>query len=61
MKTIQVEIKSVYGVEKIYPVSEEAKVFAKLLGQQTLTVEDIQNIKLLGYMVEVVSTKPKTL
>lgn len=51
---IQVSIKSVYGQEKIYPVCKNAKLFAELVGQKTLTRSDISKIKMLGYEVEVV-------
>jgi tRNA-binding EMAP/Myf-like protein len=54
-KKVQVKIKSVYGVDKIYPISEEAQIFAEMIGQKTLTVDNIKYIKMLGYVVEVVS------
>lgn len=52
---IQVSIRNVYGVEKIYPICETAKLFTNLLGQTTLTQDDVRNIKALGYSFEVVS------
>lgn len=61
MNTIQVEIKSVYGNEKIYPVCIKAKAFARLVRQTTLTNRDIEAIKELGFTVEVVTAKPRTL
>lgn len=51
---ITVQIKSVYGVEKIYPVCAKAKAFATLVKQKTLTVDDLRVIKALGYKIEVV-------
>ncbi len=54
---IQVEIKTVYGEERIYPACAKASVFAKLVGQKTLTRRDINNIKELGYTIEVVQAK----
>jgi hypothetical protein len=54
-KKVQVKIKSVYGVDKIYPINEEAQIFAEMIGQRTLTMDNIKYIKLLGYVVEVVS------
>ena len=53
--TIKVQIKNVYGRELIYGACEKAKIFAHLVGQQTLTRENIKSIKALGYAVEVVS------
>jgi hypothetical protein len=61
MKMITVEIKSVFGNEKIYPVSVEAHTFAKLIGQKTLTERDITIIKELGYEVQVRASHPETL
>lgn len=60
-KTVQVQIKSIYGNEMIYPVCEAAKVFASMVGQKTLTRRDIDHIKKLGYTVDVVQAQPNTL
>lgn len=53
MKTITVEIKTVYGADNIYPVCDSAKTFAKIAGTKTLTRETIKLVKELGYTVEV--------
>ena len=58
--TIKVEIKNVYGKETIYPACPKAAIFADLVGQRTLTGQDIAKIKALGYTIEVVQ-KTKTL
>ena len=50
---IEVKIKNVYGKELIYPVSDEAIKFCKLLKTQTLTREAIEGIKALRYTVVV--------
>ena len=55
--TIQVQIKNVYGKETIYPICEKAKIFADMVGQKTLTRQNIHFIKALGYTVEVLSAK----
>lgn len=55
--TITVSIRNVYGNERIYPVCENALLFAKIAGTQTLTREVLAKIKLLGYTVEVESQK----
>lgn len=52
--TIEVRIRSVYGVERIYPVCDRAKTFAKLVRQKILTMDEIRYIKELGYKVVVV-------
>ena len=44
-----IEIKSVYGQDKVYPVCEKAQIIASLSGTKTLTPETIALAKLLGY------------
>jgi hypothetical protein len=55
--TIQVNIKQVYGVERIYPVNDQASILAQLTRKKTLDRTDINLIKKLGYNVEVVAEK----
>jgi hypothetical protein len=50
---ILVEIKTVYGEEKIYPMCQQAKLFAQIAGTKTLTRSVINHIKALG--VEVIA------
>jgi hypothetical protein len=52
--TIQVRIVSQYGNERIFPVCDNAKLFADIAGDRTLTMANIQRIKKLGYTVEVI-------
>lgn len=59
--TIQVQIKSIYGNEVIYPVCDKAKTLASLVNQKTLTKRDIEHIKALGFTVQVVQAQPATL
>jgi hypothetical protein len=58
---ILVQIKNVYGQEKVYPICDQAKTFARLVGQQTLTDLNIRYIKQLGYAVNVVQNQRTTL
>ena len=55
--TIQINIKQVYGVERIYPVNDQAIILTQLTKKKTLDREDINLIKKLGYDVEVVAEK----
>jgi len=57
MKTIKVEVKNVYGVERIYPVCEDAKKFSMLTNNKTLDKDDIRIIKQLGFEIE--ATRPQ--
>jgi len=50
---IQVQVKTIYGNKTIYPLCEKAKIFASMVGQKTLTMQDVEHIKKLGYTVEV--------
>ena len=59
--SILVEIKPIYGDERIYPVCDKAKAFAALTGCKTLTRVAIGHIKSLGYIVNVQTTTPATL
>ena len=50
-KMVIVEIKNVNGVDKAYPVNDDAKVFAAIAGTKTLTDDTMVKIKTLGYKV----------
>jgi hypothetical protein len=50
-KEIMVRIKNVYGTDKIYPVSPNAKLFADIAGTTTLRPSDLKAIQELGYRV----------
>lgn len=54
---ITVEIKNVYGQDKIYPVCDKAQIFAEIAGTTTLLHRNINLIKCLGY--EVIIKQPK--
>ena len=56
---ITVEIKTIYGVDKIYPACEVSRTFAKIAGTKTLTIETLEHIKSLGVLVGVASTQSK--
>jgi hypothetical protein len=50
---ITIKIEKKYGRTLIYPICEKAILFAKLCRQETLTPDQIQDIKALGYTVKV--------
>ena len=50
--------KNVYGVERVYPVCNKAKILTALTGQKTLLDVDIKLIKQLGYTL---TTKPEAI
>lgn len=47
--TLKVRVKGPFGRELIYPDCDLSRLFCELLGQKTLTREDIDVIKRLGY------------
>lgn len=50
---IQLQLKQSYGRDLIYPVCEKSKALAKLVGQKTITEENLHIItKELGYNIE---------
>lgn len=49
---LQIKIKSVYGVERIYPVNETAITFIKLLKVKTFSQEHLKMIEKLGFKIE---------
>ena len=51
-KSIEVEIKEVYGVVKFYPICEQAQLFADIAGTKTLTPQVIKKIEALGYSIK---------
>lgn len=50
-QTIEVQVKSVYGQDRIYPINDQAKRMTDLLGRKTLTSADINKIKDMGFKV----------
>ncbi len=52
-----VEKKNVYGVERVYPVCNKAKILTALTGNKTLLDVDIKLIKQLGYTLTTESEK----
>ena len=59
--TIQVVLGQQYGQEVIRPVCEKAQLFCEIAATKTLTRRLVEQIKRLGYTVEVVPTQPKEL
>ena len=56
-KILYVKKKNVYGNELVYPVCKDAKLFANLTKQKTLSTDDIARIKSLGYVYKHVEEK----
>jgi hypothetical protein len=56
--TITIKIKNVYGSTTYYPVCPRAQLFASIAGTKTLTQAAINDIRSLGYAINV---QPQTL
>ena len=52
---VKVQVKNVYGVERIYPVNNTAIFLTSLTRKKTLDRDEIEVIKKLGYLVQVVA------
>jgi hypothetical protein len=52
-KEIMVKITNNFGNEAIYPICDDARLFARIAGTKTLTRDTINLIKNLGYTINV--------
>ena len=52
-----IRIKNIFGLPKVYPACSKSQLFTDLLGQSTLSQENINMIKLLGYTFKEVTNK----
>jgi len=50
---IAVEVRDVYGMQKVYPADPTARHLADLAGTKTFTPRALDTIRQLGYVVEV--------
>lgn len=53
MLEITVEVKKVFGHDKVYPVCKKALIFARIAKTETLTPDSIRYIKRLGYEINI--------
>lgn len=50
---ITVLIKSIYGIETVYPACDTSRLLARLANTKTITRQALETIKALGYQIEV--------
>lgn len=55
---LTVRVKNVYGKKTVYPVCNRSQILARMLGQVTLTLDNVIDIKKLGFELNIV---PETL
>lgn len=53
---IQVQIRSVYGRDLIYPVNQAAKDAVRLTARSTFTKPDLTTLRDLGFRIEFISS-----
>lgn len=52
-KVVIIEVRNVYGNQNHYPVCDTGKLFLKLTGTKTLSLDQLKTIKALGYDLQV--------
>jgi hypothetical protein len=52
---ITVQVRNVYGNDLVYPMDDQAALFAKLIGAKTFNATQLATIRALGYSVHVAS------
>lgn len=55
MNTVKVMIKTAYGIERIYPANDTAKLLLALIRRATFYRSDLETIKALGFEVELIN------
>ena len=55
MKVLKVNIKTVYGERRVYPLCEDGETLATLAGHTTLTKRTIELASRLGYRFETIA------
>ena len=55
MKVLKVNIKTVYGERRVYPLCEDGETLATLAGHTTLTKRTIELANRLGYRFETIA------
>jgi len=58
---IDVYYKNVYGNDLCYPACENAKIFAGIAGQKTLSTYTLSKVRRLGYDINLVAYDPTTM
>ncbi len=51
MDTLILQLKRSYGNDRIYPVCQNSRAFAHLVGKKTLSFVDLKDISFLGFRI----------
>lgn len=60
-RTLKVTLGHQYGQEIVQPACDDSRQFCEIAGTKTMTRRLIEQVKALGYRVEVIPTQPKEL
>ena len=52
---ITVQVRNVYGNDLVYPLDDQAALFASLVGAKTFNAKQVRTIRALGYAIHVAS------
>lgn len=55
---LKLQVRSVYGTERIYPMNTQAQILADLIRKKTFTKEDVATMQRLGFAIEWVPIRP---
>ena len=50
--TLEVQVKTVYGVDRIYPMNDTAKNLAACFGRKTFDADLIAKLKVVGFTIK---------
>jgi hypothetical protein len=57
MMTFELQVRIVFGTERIYPMNEPAKRVTELLSRRTLKPEDLKILRDLGFTIKWVANE----
>lgn len=51
METLVLQLKNIYGTNRMYPICQSSRAFAHLTGTKTLSFDDLKDISFLGFRI----------
>lgn len=50
--TLKLQVKQVYGQDRVYPMNETAQKLVAMMGRKTFTPAEVQTLKDIGFTLE---------
>ncbi len=50
--TLKLQVKQVYGRDRVYPMNETAAAVARLMGRKTFTPAEVDTLREIGFTLE---------